>query len=560
MGILRSFFATPLAMSLVLVLIVQLLSVRVATGYTHTSFHLHHRDGGRVGFNRITEARAAGDVEDTWDVLAGTPLPPGIGRLHREAREDAGEEGENEVEEEWETGGEEEGEDDGGVEGEEEGKQGTVISHALEKKAFSHSLRADVAAAAEVTDAGAAGMEYVSASTSASLMSTSAPALSTSAPPATQGPCSPAKTAVRIAVTKPADIQARVKHDPTQTVVLTLQNSMVLGKGILFDKRFSCTIFQSAKFGAYTVSYPGENQPAIRVYNTSNVLIMGINFVIKTTKFSPSCRQELPEVGKGIICPAVWIYGSYGVQIAKGYVYGRIDMYRCMKSRIDSMKVTGVWDFAKSNGVLRVGISGIGTKLVRSGIAVSNNEVFGADTPLVVYNGAVGVRVVQNFVHDYGFAGIRCGADVRNQGDCMLGFIGYNYVYSRLRNMTGAADSAGIYYCTHWFNPGNRAECNYVKGGDHCYYLDYNTSGVKVIGGVCYDNWDGLKVNNGKFNRLKHVLVVNALKAPGWCTCLTPTVNNCNKFPGNYWENMRIKYYNTPVFKQVWHECSYALQ
>ncbi|CAI5522692.1 unnamed protein product [Closterium sp. Naga37s-1] len=136
MGILRSFVATPLAMSLVLVLIVQLLSVRVATGYTHTSFHRHHRDGGRVGFNRITEARAAGDVEDTWDVLAGTPLPPGIGRLHREAREDAGEEGEDEVGEEWETGGEEEGEDDGGVEGEEEGKQGTVISHALEKKIF----------------------------------------------------------------------------------------------------------------------------------------------------------------------------------------------------------------------------------------------------------------------------------------------------------------------------------------------------------------------------------------------------------------------------------------
>ncbi|GJP44590.1 hypothetical protein CLOM_g3968 [Closterium sp. NIES-68] len=279
---------------------------------------------------------------------------------------------------------------------------------------------------------------------------------------------------------------------------------------------------------------------------------MGINFVVKTKFESPACPLEMPELGKGVICPTVWVYGSYGVQIAKGYVYGRIDVYRSMKSRIDSMKVTGVWDFAKSNGVLRVGISGIGTQLVKSGIAVSNNVVFGADTPLVVYNGAVGVKVVHNYVHTYGFAGIRCGADVRNQGDCMLGFIGYNYVYSRLRNMTGAADSAGIYYCTHWFNPGNRARCNYVKGGDHCYYLDYNTSGVKVLGGVCYDNWDGLKVNNGKYNYLKHVLVVNALKAPGWCTCLTPTVNNCNKFPGNYWENMRLKYYNTPTFNTRW--------
>ncbi|CAI5966672.1 unnamed protein product [Closterium sp. NIES-64] len=336
-------------MSLVLVLVAQLLSVRVATGYTHTSFHRHHRDGGRVGFNRITEARAAGDVEDTWDVLAGTPLPPGIGRLHREAREDAGEEGEDEVGEEWETGGEEEGEDEGGVEGEEEGKQGTVISHALEKKFFARG-----------------------------------------------------------------------------------QLSEDSGRG--------------REWGGYN-----------RVHR---------------------------QVGR-------WHAGK-------------------------------PWsgDFIKVGG--------------------SENTI------------DVGVRVVQNFVHDYGFAGIRCGADVRNQGDCMLGFIGYNYVYSRLRNMTGAADSAGIYYCTHWFNPGNRAECNYVKGGDHCYYLDYNTSGVKVIGGVCYDNWDGLKVNNGKFNRLKHVLVVNALKAPGWCTCLTPTVNNCNKFPGNYWENMRIKYYNTPVFKQRW--------
>lgn len=37
--------------------------------------------------------------------------------------------------------------------------------------------------------------------------------------------------------------------------------------------------------------------------------------------------------------------------------------------------------------------------------------------------------------------------------DCHQTFIGNNYIHARpFKTLTG--DSAGIYFCTHWFNPG----------------------------------------------------------------------------------------------------------
>ncbi|CAI5991598.1 unnamed protein product [Closterium sp. NIES-64] len=193
----------------------------------------------------------------------------------------------------------------------------------------------------------------------------------------------------------------------------------------------------------------------------------------------------------------------------------------------------------------------------------------GVDTPIVLYRGAVGVKVFRNYVHDFIFAGIRCGADVHFSGDCMMTNVSNNLVVAKGRNTNGDHDAAGIYYCTHWFNPGNVAQCNYVFNGDHCYYLDYDTSDVRIRGGACINTYDGIKVNNGKrnvikdvvmkgqigavgWNVIKDVVMKGQIGAVGWCTCLTPTVNNCLKDPGLYWENMRKAYYDTPAFKKYW--------
>ena len=78
----------------------------------------------------------------------------------------------------------------------------------------------------------------------------------------------------------------------------------------------------------------------------------------------------------------------------------------------------------------------------------------GASNGVVLHQGAVGVDVFNNYIHGFGFAGIRCGDYVSFQGDCMLTNVFYNSVFSPRANVTGDADAAGIYYNTHWINPG----------------------------------------------------------------------------------------------------------
>ncbi|CAI7842516.1 unnamed protein product, partial [Closterium sp. NIES-54] len=98
----------------------------------------------------------------------------------------------------------------------------------------------------------------------------------------------------------------------------------------------------------------------------------------------------------------------------------------------------------------------------------------------------------------------------------------------------------------------NTVSCNYVIGGDHCYYLDYCTSGVAIQGGVCLQLWDGVKLNNGKRNHIRSLLMVGLGQSPGYITCFTVTVNHCRKDPGSYWEAMRKLYYDTPEINKEW--------
>ncbi|CAI5464568.1 unnamed protein product [Closterium sp. Yama58-4] len=367
------------------------------------------------------------------------------------------------------------------------------------------------------------------------------------------GPCTPLADAILITVTTEEDIAKRTQYPNKQTVILELANDITLSKGLVFDAAYRCTIFRSSAAKTnYKIAYMGDTEPLLLIANTSNVIILRINFWMGVTMRSPECTDFLyTDLGSGNTCPTIMLWRVHNTQVAKGFVYGRIDVLRAMSSRVDNMKVTGLPLFVKSPGVIRVSFSGYGPALLKSWVAITNNEAYGVDQPIILLNGAVGVLVRRNYIHDFLFAGIRCGADVHNQGDCMLTTISNNLIVASGRNMSGDQDAAGIYYCTHFFNPGNVAECNYIFNGDHCYYLDYVSSGIKIRGGACVNTFDGMKVNNGKWNVITDVIMKGTQNTPGWVACFTPTSNNCLTHSGQYWEKMRLKYYNSPAILQA---------
>ncbi|CAI5531554.1 unnamed protein product, partial [Closterium sp. Naga37s-1] len=333
------------------------------------------------------------------------------------------------------------------------------------------------------------------------------------------------------------------------------------------------------------------------VHNASNMVFIGIGLRSPVRNGSAYC-ESLPEygnlLGNDLLCPALLIYRSYGIQFTQASVVGliagarlfhfslgpsplpaaaaatpalpcrsygiqftqasvvgRIDVFRCAYTKLDSLFATAPWDFQYHPGVIRMGMSGIGVNLTSSENIISNNDLFGAWELIYLYRGTIGATVRNNFLHDYLFSGFRCRADVHFAWDCALTTVKHNFVFSpQKKNLTG--DSAGIYFCTHWFSPGNTVSCNYVFGGDHCYYLDYCTSGVAIQGGVCLQLWDGVKLNNGKRNHIRSLLMVGLGQSPGYITCFTVTINHCRKDPGSYWEAMRKLYYDTPEINKEW--------
>lgn len=83
-----------------------------------------------------------------------------------------------------------------------------------------------------------------------------------------------------------------------------------------------------------------NNEPVLMVMNTNNVLIHNVHILGGMTTRSPSpCGVELYEA-KGPICPAVFIYRSWGVQLANARVNARIDVYQSIYSRLDNLVVS----------------------------------------------------------------------------------------------------------------------------------------------------------------------------------------------------------------------------
>ncbi|CAI5962085.1 unnamed protein product [Closterium sp. NIES-65] len=312
-------------------------------------------------------------------------------------------------------------------------------------------------------------------------------------------------------------------------------------------------------------------------------------FSSHTSSQAPACLQATP-------------YPVY-LSPPQGNIFGQVDVLRSMDVRLDSLLVTGLASFIKSPRVIRVALCGYGPGLLKANIVISNNEVYEVNTPVVLHRGAEGIAVSSiyihdhwvntptllhsgavdvtvrnNYVHDFIFAGIKCGANVHYSFACMLSRFNSNLVVFSGRNLNGDHDSDGIDFYMHWFGPGNSALCNYVFNSDHCYYLDHCSSGVLVRGGACVNTYDGMKVNNDKRSShctttpnamlpctavhpfLPHVDCRNVIEnvamkgtrgSLGWTSCFTVTVNNCLKDPGNYWEAMRVKYYNSARINRV---------
>ncbi|CAI7791984.1 unnamed protein product [Closterium sp. NIES-54] len=113
-----------------------------------------------------------------------------------------------------------------------------------------------------------------------------------------------------------ADFAARASLPPTTTVILYLQKDLTLPQGVLFQRQQSCTILMSAKWPGYTLMGGNPMYPVLRVWNTSNVVSLNVNYHLAVTESSPECTT-VPELGKAVTCPAISIHRSYGVQIGK---------------------------------------------------------------------------------------------------------------------------------------------------------------------------------------------------------------------------------------------------
>ncbi|CAI5511364.1 unnamed protein product, partial [Closterium sp. Naga37s-1] len=246
---------------------------------------------------------------------------------------------------------------------------------------------------------------------------------------------------------------------------------------------------------------------------------------------SAPCRSVPVVVNEWDSCPAIHVSRSYGVQIGKvremgevggagwrevvggngveaggvsGQVYGRIDMLRVMGARIDGMLITSL-DVDTSAGAVHVALSGHGPTLLRSDISITNNEIYGVETPIILDSGAIGVTVTNNLIHSFGSAAIRCGA-------------------------------------------GNRAQCNYVFGTESCYWVGEHAMGVRVRGGACVRTPLGVVMDNGKRNDIRWLIMRASSNTPVTLSCTQPKVFNCGSPIGRYWEGMRRSYYRTPAF------------
>ncbi|CAI5944942.1 unnamed protein product [Closterium sp. NIES-64] len=362
------------------------------------------------------------------------------------------------------------------------------------------------------------------------------------------------------------DILRRATLPNDTLVTMLLWSNVRLTRGLVFGANFSCTIFNSTRPGRLTISLPNTATPVLELFNTHNVLVHGINFHIPVRDSDTTiCRfpniDQVRDIYIGrYSCPAIFLFRVFAVQVTQGMVHGRIDVMRAAYSRIDNMRVTV--NPANWPAAIRVSYSGHGPTLQRSNVWITNNELFSggegreqaqrARVGIMILWGGIGVNVMNNRLHDFTLAGIQMGHGMNNVGDAMLTKVAYNEIRHDFGE-TGAntrLDNSGIYFDTHWVNPGNYLRCNYVYRGGHCLYIDWVSSGVISDGLVCDQTADGLKLNSGKNNMILGMVMINTTQfSVGYISCQNNHLNNCDNYAGPNWNRLLKTYFQTPEIR-----------
>eukprot|EP00850_Spirogloea_muscicola_P000631 SM000002S05711 [mRNA] locus=s2:1781162:1784639:- [translate_table: standard] len=356
-------------------------------------------------------------------------------------------------------------------------------------------------------------------------------------------------TGISINVFTAADLQKRLTYRSTRAITLVLQNDIVLTSPLYMDRDWSCTVFLSRPSHGVTVSSPSVNMPLLRIDSAKNILMNKVSWSLPLKADSPNCTADVfgAEVNKLLepyLCPAVVITYSYAIQLTEATINGRVEMLGVTHSRLDALVLRTL---RREDYNVRIRAGGMASKLLNSGNVVSNSDIGGAALGIILEFGCVGTTVINNYFHDFFFAGVQVGHGVHNVADAVQNNVSYNYVYSA-PGQVNKIDSTGIYLDLHWINPGNLLTCNYIIGGEHCLYLDYASSGVTVDGLVCVNNMNGLKENNGKHNNVTGMLLVGN-KQGSTLSCQLYYLNNCANDPGSFWEAGRIMKLNAPAVK-----------
>ncbi|GJP55529.1 hypothetical protein CLOM_g14491 [Closterium sp. NIES-68] len=368
----------------------------------------------------------------------------------------------------------------------------------------------------------------------------------------TRGPCS--ASPVAITVSSAADFNLRTAYRNTTTVVIYLASNITLNSSLILSSAFSCSIIRPHPSLAYMpwLWYPRIDKPAVRLVSITNVQIIGvaIGFPAQYRYTQMVECTGLPEFPSKWTCPSLHVYRAYAVTFSNGRVHGRTDVYRGGAVEFSYMRLFNDYldeYVLHSWATIRMVLSGDPINLIRSLNKITNCDIRGSWTGVMLYGGTVGAIVANNFITDFQFSGLQCGMGESNVADCMLNTIQNNLITAESDVYPiPHGDGAGIYYDLHWYNPGNLDSCNYMIGGTHCYYLDYTTSGTVIDGAVCIRNHDGIKINTGHANKVRSALVITPEWQSGLLSCQNWCDNNCNSWAGR---GMGFKWYNTFVAK-----------
>eukprot|EP00270_Netrium_digitus_P017990 TRINITY_DN6760_c0_g2_i1.p1 TRINITY_DN6760_c0_g2~~TRINITY_DN6760_c0_g2_i1.p1 ORF type:complete len:600 (+),score=109.62 TRINITY_DN6760_c0_g2_i1:70-1800(+) len=363
-------------------------------------------------------------------------------------------------------------------------------------------------------------------------------------------PCSTANN-VTINVKKLKDFSKRLRYPNNRLVILNLQADIVVSnQSIIFNDSFSCTIVKT-EGGPRThwINGTSDQYPVMLINLAQNILFYGVNFLSPTNADSSICPPEHVTDSISQPCAAVWIAGSWGIQVTQGIIYGSVQpVNHAYFVRIDG----NTFHVAGGNTGIITAYVGVGNYLISSQITISNNKFYTKEALLAVtmIRQSAGVSVVNNYFENFNFTSVACGTGVSSVGDCVQMLIARNLIVNNyLKDSSNPGDSSGIYFDTHWAAPGNVLQCNYIVGGDHCLYIDYCSSGITVDGLICINTTNGIKLNTGSRNVLKGVVLVNGGKAAA-LSCQNYQTNNCLMKPGYCWGLKMEMIYQSDEIKQ----------